>query len=114
MVSATAIIAPETARRVTPFLFIALAWHTGFQVPLDKTDQFVITVFDVLVPLCLFLGMIGRWYETGSSIKLWFQEHWRLFAIFWGFCLWGLVVAILRGVSPPPMLANLKSRSSIR
>src|SRR5579862_3408572 len=36
VVAATAVIAPETARRVTPFLFVGLAWHTGFQVPLDK------------------------------------------------------------------------------
>jgi len=109
VVAATAVIAPETARKVTPFLFVALAWHTGFQVPLDKTDEFVLTVFDVLVPLCLFLGLIGRWFVTGTTCRAWFEENWRLMALFWGFCAWGLMVALVRGVSPPPMLANLKS-----
>jgi O-antigen ligase len=109
VVAATAVIAPETARRIAPFLFIALAWHTGFQIPLDSTGAFVITVFDVLVPLCLFLGLVGRWYVTGSQVKTWFQLHWKLFAVFWGFCFWGLVVAMVREVSPFPLLANLKS-----
>ena len=109
VVASTAIIAPETARRVTPFLFIALAWHTGFQVPLDNTGEFVLTVFDVLVPLCLFLGLIGRWYATGSEVKAWFHQYWRLMAIFWGFCLWGLVMALVRQVDPGPLMANLKS-----
>lgn len=109
VVSATAVIAPETARRVTPFLFVALAWHTGFQVSLDPSGQFVISVFDVLVPLCLFLGLLGRWYLTGSEAKSWFQEHWRLMAVFWAFSLWGLIVAISRDVDPAPMLANFKS-----
>jgi O-antigen ligase len=109
VVTATAILAPQLARDSAPFLFIILAWHTGFQVNLDHTGTFVLTVFDMLVPLCLFLGLIGRWYLAEEERRTWFQDHWRLMAVFWGFCLWGLVLAIVRGVDSQPMLANLKS-----
>ncbi|HEV3309626.1 MAG TPA: O-antigen ligase family protein [Chloroflexota bacterium] len=109
MLSATSILAPEMARVSAPFLFIALAWHTGFQVSLNSTGEFVLTVFDVLVPLSLFLGLIGHWYMSEANVKTWFSENWKLLATFWAFCLWGLAIAIVRNVDAQPMLANLKS-----
>jgi len=109
ILSATAILAPQAARTAAPFLFIALAWHTGFQVSLNTTGEFVLTVFDALVPLSLFLGLVGRWYITGDEFRSWFQQHWKLMSLFWAFCLWGLMLALVRGISGPPMLANLKS-----
>ncbi|GEM_PF-6500219 len=109
VVTAAGILAPEAARRAAPFLFVILAWHTGFQVPLEPTQRFVLTVFDVLVPLALFLGLIGHWQLASDDRKTWFQEHWRVMLVFWAFCLWGLLLAIMRDVAVQPMLANLKS-----
>jgi O-antigen ligase len=102
-----ALLMPERARIATPFLFILLAWHTGFQIPLGS-DKFVLTVFDVLIPLCVVMALVGRWYQSMPAPS-WFQLHWRVMAVFWGFCVWGLVLAIVRVIDVSPLLANLKS-----
>ncbi len=107
IVLSISVLAPEKARIAAPFLFIALAWHTGFQVELGS-DKFELTVFDVLVPMTLFMAIVGGWFSTAAGVT-WFQRHWRMMAVFWAFCLWGLLAAIIRGVDPGPMLANLKS-----
>lgn len=107
-VLSVALFAPANARVAAPFLFLVLAWHTGFQVNLDASGRYVLTVFDVLVPLALFLALVGRWYES-SPPHAWFRHHWRVMMVFWAFCLWGLVLAIARGIAPDPLLANLKS-----
>jgi O-antigen ligase len=102
-----ALLMPERARVATPFLFILLAWHTGFQIPLGS-DKFVLTVFDVLIPLCVVMALVGKWYQSMPAPS-WFQLHWKAMTLFWGFCVWGLVLAILRVIEVPPLLANLKS-----
>ncbi|HZT97449.1 MAG TPA: O-antigen ligase family protein [Chloroflexota bacterium] len=107
VVLATALLAPEKARVATPFLFMGLAWHTGFQVQLGS-DKFVLTVFDVLVPITLLMAIVGGWFGTASGAT-WFHRHWRLMVIFWLFCLWGVCVALYRGVDPSPLISNLKS-----
>ena len=109
VISATAILAPSAARASIPLLFIVMAWHTGFQVPLEPTGEFVLTVFDVLVPLALILGLIGEWYVSGTGVRSWFGQYWKLMAVFWGFCVWGLALAIVNDISADPLLANLKS-----
>jgi hypothetical protein len=102
-----ALLVPEKARVAAPFLFILLAWHTGFQIQLGS-DKFVLTVFDVLVPLTLIMALVGRWYLSMPAPS-WFQLHWRAMAMFWAFCFWGLALAIMRVIDVSPLIANLKS-----
>lgn len=107
IILSAALLMPERARVATPFLFILLGWHTGFQIPLGS-DKFVLTVFDVLVPLCVVMALVGRWYQSMPAPS-WFQLHWRAMAVFWGFCVWGLMLAVVRVIDVSPLLANLKS-----
>lgn len=101
------IYATNFVRLAMPFFMIVLAWHTGFQIQLGS-DKFVLTVFDVLVPVLLFLGISRGWHRSRPGIT-WFQRHWRLLVLWWAVCLYGLLLAIARDVALQPMIANLKS-----
>jgi O-antigen ligase len=108
LLGAVALFAPPSRVRVAvPFVFIALAWHTGFQITLGGDGRLVLSLVDILVPVAIFLALVGRWHRRLSVEAL--KHLRRPLVTFSIFCLWGVAVAIARDVFVPPLIGNLKA-----
>jgi O-antigen ligase len=105
---AVALLAPSKAQTAVPYLFIALAWHTGFLIDPPGGGGVHADVFDLLIPLTVFIALLGRWYSRPSVAVLapYLRRPLAVFAVFW---LWGVCLALGRGVALGPMVANLKA-----
>lgn len=99
---------PARARAAIPYIFLVLAWHTGLQISLSDQRPVVITAFDVLVPIVLFLALVARW-DADPRVSLLTQRYWRLLGIFAIFSAWGVCLALLRDVNTGAFLMNFKA-----